>query len=80
MTGQLELTDPLPLADRVRKARRQSVCTACRAPIRVGEPIAHLRQRPGWCHVACAPGVRQLAATITDHPAPGGAEQEGTTG
>jgi hypothetical protein len=68
VTGQLPLADPLPLADRVRRARRQSLCTLCRGPIRIGESIAHLRQPPGWCHVKCTPAVRQLAATITDNP------------
>jgi hypothetical protein len=78
MTGRLALADPLPLADRVRKARRTSACTICRAPITIGQPIAHLATPPGWCHVKCAPAVRRLAAAITDVPAPGGAAQEGT--
>jgi hypothetical protein len=58
MTGdRLALADPLPLADRVRRARRASVCTICRAPITIGQPIAHLARPPGWCHVRCAPAV-----------------------
>jgi hypothetical protein len=78
MTGPV-LADPWPLADRVRKARRASVCTICHAPVTIGQPIAHLPKPPGWCHVRCAPAVRRLAATITDVPATGGAAQEGTT-
>ncbi len=55
-----QLTDPLPLADRVRKARRASVCTICHAPVAIGQPIAHLAKPPGWCHVRCAPAVAAL--------------------
>jgi hypothetical protein len=61
MTGYLALADPLPLADRVRKARRAGLCTICRAPIHVGQPIAHLPKPPGWCHVQCAPAVATVA-------------------
>jgi hypothetical protein len=57
MTGPV-LADPWPLADRVRKARRASACTICRAPITIGQPIAHLPKPPGWCHVRCAPAVQ----------------------
>ena len=60
---RLALTDPLPLADRVRKARHASVCTICHAPISVGQPIAHLAKPSGWCHVRCVPAVaRALGA------------------
>ncbi len=62
MTGPV-LADPLPLADRVRKARHAGVCTICRAPVTIGQPIAHLTTAPGWCHVRCAPAV--AAVTIT---------------
>ncbi len=51
------LLDPLPLADRVRTARRPGVCTICRAPISIGQRIAHLARPRGWCHVKCAPAV-----------------------
>jgi hypothetical protein len=67
MTG-LVLADPLPLADRVRKARRASVCTICHAPVTIGQPIAHLARPPGWCHVRCAPAVRRLTAATTETP------------
>lgn len=49
--------DRLALATRVRKARRASVCTICRAPIVVGQPIARLVSPAGWCHVRCVPAV-----------------------
>jgi hypothetical protein len=68
VTGRLALADPLPLADRVRKARRASVCTICRSPIIVGQPIAHLTTARGWCHVRCAPAVRRLATITTEAP------------
>ena len=68
MTGRLVLTDPLPLADRVRKARRAGLCTVCRAPVTIGQPIAHLAKPPGWCHVTCAPAV--AAITTTERTAP----------
>lgn len=78
MTGHLALADPLPLADRVRKARRPGVCTICQGPVIIGQGIAHLARPAGWCHVRCAPTV--AAITTTDVPASrGGAAQEGTT-
>jgi hypothetical protein len=49
--------DPLPLADRVRKARHEGVCTVCKALITTGQAIAHLSKPPGWCHIGCAPAV-----------------------
>jgi hypothetical protein len=67
MTGQLALTDPWPLADRVRKARRTSACIICRAPITIGSPIARLIKPAGWCHLACVPIVaRTLQARDND--------------
>jgi hypothetical protein len=68
MTGRLVLADPLPLADRVRKARRASVCTICRTLITIGQPIAHLATPPGWCHVQCAPAVAAIATTGSTSP------------
>ena len=69
MSGdRLALADPLPLADRVRRARRTGVCTICHAPVTIGQPIAHLAKPPGWCHVRCAPAVRQLTAATTETP------------
>ena len=65
---RLALADPLPLADRVRKARRPGVCTICRAPVTIGQPIALLAKPPGWCHVRCAPAV--AAITTTGRTAP----------
>jgi hypothetical protein len=47
VTGRLALADPLPLADRVRRARRAGICTVCRSPITIGAPIAHLAKPPG---------------------------------
>ncbi len=49
--------DRLALATRVMKARRSSICTICRAPVLVGQPIARLIRPPGWCHLACVPAV-----------------------
>jgi hypothetical protein len=45
------MTTPV-LATRVRKARRESTCPACRGPIRVGQLIARC---PGglWQHASC---------------------------
>ena len=62
MTDRVALADPLPLADRVRRARRAGVCTVCRAPVTIGQPIAHLAKPPGWCHVRCAPAVARALA------------------
>ncbi len=50
------LLDPLPLADRVRTARRPGVCTICRAPISIGQRIAHLHHH------------RKDGSTMTDPP------------
>jgi hypothetical protein len=68
MTGRAALADPLPLADRVRRARRASTCTICRAPVTIGQPIAHLATPRGWCHVKCAPAVAAITAERTAAP------------
>jgi hypothetical protein len=65
VTGRLALADPLPLADRVRKASRASTCTICHAPVTIGQPIAHLATPRGWCHVKCAPAVAAIIITTT---------------
>ncbi len=62
--------DPLPLAERVRKARRTGICTICKAPVTVGQPIARLPKPPGWCHVRCAPAVVAALGTTTGRTAP----------
>jgi hypothetical protein len=54
--------DRLALATRTRKARRTSVCTVCRVPIIIGQPIARLIRPAGWCHLACVPVVAALQA------------------
>jgi hypothetical protein len=51
------MTDRLALATRVMKARRTSMCTVCRLPVTIGQPIARLIKPAGWCHVACVPVV-----------------------
>jgi hypothetical protein len=56
------LTDPLPTVRRVRKARGNSVCSACRAQIRPGQPIALVGGK--WIHVA------DLIKTITERNNP----------
>jgi hypothetical protein len=56
------MTDRLALATRVRKARRTSICTICRVPITIGQPIARLISPPGWCHVRCVPAVARVLA------------------
>lgn len=66
--GSFPAADPWPLADRVRQARHPGICTMCKAPITIGQPIAHLAKPPGWCHVRCAPAV--AAITTTDRTAP----------
>jgi hypothetical protein len=33
------------------KARRQSTCPVCRAPVTIGQQIGHTRL--GWCHTWC---------------------------
>jgi hypothetical protein len=43
------MTDRLALATRVRKARRASICTICRVPITIGQPVARLISPPGCC-------------------------------
>jgi hypothetical protein len=40
------------LADRVMKARRESVCILCAGPVRVGQQIARCPGRQ-WVHAAC---------------------------
>jgi hypothetical protein len=60
---RLALADPLPLADRVRKARRPGRCTVCHGPVTIGQSIAHLARPPGWCHVRCAPTVAAIITT-----------------
>jgi len=54
------MTDRLALATHVRKARRGSICTICRVPIIIGQPIARLIKPPGWCHVRCIPAVARV--------------------
>lgn len=49
--------DRLALATRVMKARRGSICTACHAPVLVGQQIARLVSPPAWVHVRCVPAV-----------------------
>jgi hypothetical protein len=44
------MADRLALATRVRKARRASICTICRVPITIGQPIARLISPLGWCN------------------------------
>ena len=39
------------LARRTMKARRSSVCPACRSPVTVGQRIGLVDV--GWCHIAC---------------------------
>jgi hypothetical protein len=52
-----------PRADRVMKARRESACADCGAPVRVGQRIA--RCGNAWIHLSCAV-KRPEAATGTD--------------
>jgi hypothetical protein len=59
------MSDRLALATRVMKARRTSVCTICRVPVLIGQPIARLTSPSGWCHLTCVPVVAALQATIT---------------
>jgi hypothetical protein len=49
--------DRLALATRTRKARRPSICPACRGPILDGMTIARLTRPPAWVHVPCVPAV-----------------------
>lgn len=44
------MTPPL-LADRVMKARRESICVICKQPIRIGQLIA---RTGAWVHAQCA--------------------------
>ena len=62
MTG-----DRLALATRVMRARRQSLCSSCRAPITVGSQIAKLTSPNGWCHIGCVPAVRAALDTIASN-------------
>jgi succinyl-CoA synthetase alpha subunit len=57
------MADRLALATRVRKARRSTVCPACRGVILPGMTIARMVSPPEWIHVGCVPAVaRALAA------------------
>ena len=58
--------DRLALATRVRKARRASVCTICRVPVTIGQPIARLISPAGWCHVRCVPAVAAVLGPPRD--------------
>ena len=61
------MTDRQALATRVRKARRPGVCTVCRVPITIGQPIARLIKPAGWCHLGCVPAVaRTLRQRMSD--------------
>lgn len=44
-------TRPLLLASRTRKARRNSACVLCGAPVTIGQRIGLLLT--GWAHVTC---------------------------
>jgi hypothetical protein len=57
--------DRLALATRVMKARRNSVCTVCRVPISIGQPIARLVSPSGWCHLTCVPAVAAALTSIS---------------
>ena len=47
------------LAERVRKARAESICRKCKSPIGVGVRIGKV-PGVGWCHVTpCITGGRQ---------------------
>jgi len=74
------MTDPLPLATRVRKARRSSK-VACGHYVLVGQVI--VRRASKWACLSCAlatrPGMVRLPSPTEDVPAPVGAAQEGTT-
>lgn len=56
------MTDRLALATRVMKARRRGICTICRVPILIGQPIARLIKPAGWCHLGCVPVVARAVA------------------
>ena len=58
------MTDRLSLATRTRKARRNSACPVCRAPIAIGQQIARLTRPPAWCHVQCVPIVAAALARL----------------
>jgi hypothetical protein len=63
------------VADRVMRARRESVCILCRGVIRTGNQIAKCPGRQ-WVHVACFIGHRHNL----DVPASqDGAAPKGTT-
>jgi transposase len=69
MTG-----DPLPAATRVRKVRRSSR-VGCGHYVLTGQVI--VRRAGKWACLPCA--LAAIGARAQDHPAPGGAAQEGTT-
>lgn len=57
------MTAPVPvLADRVRKARAQSVCGLCASVIRVGSQIGRVPGR-GWSHTSCIIERNRAAST-----------------
>lgn len=64
MTGQAGLR-----ASRVRKARGESCCGLCGAPVRVGDWIGFIEQR-FWCHVRC----------VIEHNAAASARQDTSPG
>ncbi len=61
MTGP----DRLALATRTRKARRSSICPACRGAILAGQTIARLASPPAWVHVRCVPVVAAMTREST---------------
>jgi hypothetical protein len=60
---------PPQLATRVMKARRESVCPACRRPVRIGDQIA--KTTLGWLHVQCAIGRQHdPLSEVSERPKP----------
>jgi hypothetical protein len=55
-----------PLADRVKKARRESTCLACGALVRIGQRIAHCGN--AWVHLSCAVKRSEPAAGTETSP------------
>jgi hypothetical protein len=66
MTGsQPQERAAAPLADRVKKARRESTCPDCGCPVRIGQRIAHCGD--AWIHLSCA--VRRQVTNTPDEKA-----------